>query len=155
MRKQDRMLSRGERAALNLERARELRAGGATYREIRRDLGLTPAQLGYLRRTLKREKGASTRLRNADAQATPRDLPVGRSALPAGLRRCLQAAGYTTLGALADRIDDRNAPSLATLPGIGPYRLRLVTRLLERFELLAGSDDLQAAVEQIFPELRD
>lgn len=149
------MLSRAEQAALNVEQARDLRAGGASYRDIRRRLALSPAQLGHVRRTLKREKASATRLRNADPQASSRDLPVARAALPVGLRRCLTSAGYATLGALADRVDDRDAPSLATLPGIGPYRLRLVTRLLERYALLAGSDDLQAAVEQLFPELRD
>lgn len=149
------MPSQHEQVALTLETARALRAAGTSYREIGRQLGLTPSQLGHVRRTLKREKGGRTRLLNADPHATDRDLPVGRSVLPAGLRRSLVAAGLRTLGDLADRIEDPDRPGLEAMPGIGPYRARLIKRLLDQYGLLAGSSDLQADIERLFPELRD
>jgi len=146
------MLSQPEQANLNLEQARELRAGGAAYREIGRRLALTSSQLSHIRRKLKREKAARTRLRSADPRATDRDLPVGQSVLPAGLRKRLVASGYRTLGDLADRLADPDVPGLETLPGIGPHRARLVKALLDHFGLLPGPSDLQAAVERLFPE---
>jgi len=149
------VLSQAEQAAANFEEARGLRAQGLTYREIRKRLGLSAAQLGHIRRALKREKGARTRLRSAMPHATDRDLPVARSVLPTGLRRCLVAAGYRTLGDLADRLADPDLPGLETLPGIGPHRSRLVKALLDHLGLLAGSDDLRAEVERLFPDLRD
>lgn len=149
------MLSQQDQAAANLAEARELRASGKSYREIRRTLALTSGQLGHIRRTLKREKAARTRLRSAMPQATDRDLPVAQSALPSGLRKALTSAGYRTLGDLADRLADPQLPRLETIPGIGPHKARLVTGLLDSFGLLPGPSDLQAAVEHLFPEFRD
>src|ERR1700712_2778753 len=83
------MPSQPEQASANVEEARELRASGHSYREIRRMLGLTSGQLGHIRRALKREKAARTRLRKTTPQATDRDLPVGQTVLPAGLRKRL------------------------------------------------------------------
>ena len=62
------MLSQSEQAQLNIEQARTLRASGASYREIRHQLAITSAQLGHIRRTLKREKGARTRLHKISPQ---------------------------------------------------------------------------------------
>jgi len=149
------MLSVSEQAALNIEQARSLRAEGRPYREIGRRLGLSSGQLSHVRRTLKREKGAQTRLRTSGTDATPANLPVSQSALPSGLRRTLTAAGYRTLGDLAERMADADLPALHAISGIGPHRARLVNRLLDQFDLLPGSDDLRAAVEQLFPELQD
>jgi hypothetical protein len=149
------MLSRSQQAALNLEEARALRASGCTYRQIGRRLGLSSGQLGHVRRTLSREKAGSTQLRRTMPGATDRDLPVSRSALPAGLRKQLNAAGYRTLGDLADRLCDRDLPGLEAMPGIGPHRAALVKRLLETYDLLPGSEDLRSAVEALFPELAD
>lgn len=149
------MFSRNEQAAANLEAARALRAEGRPYSEIGRRLTLTSAQLGLIRRKLKLERAGRTRLRSADPAATDRDLPVGRSALPRGLRRILVSAGYRTLGDIADRLADPDRGALATLPGIGPTRARTVERLLDEFGLLPGPSDLKAAVEDIFPELGD
>lgn len=149
------MLSPPEQAFLNLEEARALRAEGRTYREIRRKLGITSGQLGHIRRALKREKGALTRLRSTGSRATHRDLPVSRSVLPSGLRKCLIAAGYRTLGDLADRLADPDLPGLETIAGIGPHRARLVKAVLDQFGLLPGPSDLQAAIESIFPEFAD
>ncbi len=147
------MLSQPEQANANLEEARELRASGRSYREIRRLLGITSGQLGHIRRALKREKAARTRLLRAMPQATDRDLPVSQSVLPPGLRKTLTASGYRTLGDVADRLADPELPGLETLPGIGPHRARLVKALLDSFGLRAGPSDLQAAVERLFPEL--
>ncbi|MFA6116935.1 MAG: hypothetical protein WC729_23245 [Sphingomonas sp.] len=149
------MLSQPEQAVQNLEQARGLRASGTPYREIGRRLGLTSGQLGHIRRALKREKGARTRLRSTRPEATDRDLPVNQSVLPSGLRRKLTASGYRTLGDLADRLADPDFPGLETVPGIGPHRARLVKGLLDHFGLLPGPSDLQAAVERLFPEFRD
>ena len=149
------MLSQPEQAVQNLEEARGLRAAGTSYREIRRRLGLTAGQLGHIRRALKREKGARTRLRKAMPDATDRDLPVSQSVLPPGLRQRLTASGYRTLGDLADRLADPDFPGLETMPGIGPHRARLLKGLLDHFGLLPGPSDLQAAVERLFPEFRD
>ncbi|CAN5132384.1 hypothetical protein BH10PSE12_BH10PSE12_12650 [soil metagenome] len=149
------MLSQAEQAILNLEDARSLRASGKTYREIGRRLGLSSAQLGHIRRTLKRAKAARTRLRSAKPNATDRDLPVGQSVLPLGLRRRLSASGFKTLGDLADRLADPDFPGLETMAGIGPYRAQLVKRLLDHFGLLPGPSDLQASIEQLFPEFGD
>ena len=148
------MLSQAEQAIQNLEQAREQRAAGRSYREIGRQLGLTSNQLGHIRRVLKREKGARTRLCKAQPEATDRDLPVSGSALPPGLRRRLTASGYRTLGDLADRLADPDFPGLETMPGIGPHRARLVKGVLDHFGLLPGPSDLQAAVEALFPEFR-
>jgi hypothetical protein len=148
------MLSQAEQALRNLEEARDLRAAGTPYREIRRKLGLSVGQLGHIRRALKREKGARTRLHKAAPEATDRDLPVSQSILPSGLRKRLTASGYKTLGDLADRLADPDFPGLETMPGIGPHRARLVKGLLDHFGLLPGPNDLQAAVERLFPEFR-
>ena len=91
------MLSPSQQAHTNLEDARRLRADGQSYRQIGRRLGLSSGQLGHIRRALKREKAARTRLRSRAPDATDRDLPVAQSILPAGLRRGLVAAGYRTL----------------------------------------------------------
>lgn len=147
------MMSQLEQAAANLAEARSLRLVGATYRDIRHRLKLSSAQICHIRRVLKREKASRTRLRAATPQATDRDLPVSQSALPPGLRRRLTAAGYATLGHLADRLADPEFPALETLPGIGPHRARLIRELLDQFDLLPGPADLQAAVARIFPEL--
>ena len=149
------MLSVSQQAAANIEEARELRAEGLSYRQIGRRLQLSSAQLGHIRRTLKREKAGRTRLRSTMPHATDRDLPVGRSVLPAGLRQCLAAAGYRTLGDLADRLADPDLPGLETLAGIGPHRARLVKALLDHYGLLDGPSDLQGEIERLFPELRD
>lgn len=146
------MLCKSDQAALNVQHAREMRAAGGSYREIGRALGLSSAQLGHVRRSLKREKAARTRLRSTVTAATDRDLPISRSVLPAGLRRNLIAAGYTTLGDIADRIGDPDRPGLETLPGIGPFRARQVRTLLETLGLYADTHDLEAAVAKIFPE---
>jgi hypothetical protein len=84
--------------------------------------------------------------------ATSRDLPVGQSGLPAGLRKTLTSSGYRTLGDLADRLSDRELPGLETLPGIGPHRMALVKRLLDYHGLLSGRSDLPAEIERLFPE---
>lgn len=149
------MLSQPEQALLNLEQARALRASGTSYRDIRRRLDLTPAQLSHIRRALKREKASRTRLRSTNASATDRDLPVAQSVLPPGLRRMLSASGYRTLGDLADRLADPELPGLETMPGIGPHRARLVKGLLDHFALLPGRSDLQAEIERLFPEFGD
>ena len=149
------MPSPPEHAFMNLEQARGLRAAGKSYREIRRQLGLTSYQLGHIRRVLKREKAAWTRLRSAMPDATDRDLPVSQSVLPPGLRKCLTSSGCRTLGDLADRLADPDYPGLETMPGVGPHRARLVKGLLDHFDLLPGPGDLRAAIESIFPEFRD
>jgi len=146
------MLSRAEQASLNLEEARDLRSRGKSYREIRRQLGITAYQLGHIRRALKREKAARTKLTKIKPHATVRDLPVRQSVLPPGLRRCLVASGYRTLGDLSDRLGDPGLPGLEAIPGIGPHRARLVLGLLDHFGLLPGPSNLQADVERIFPE---
>jgi hypothetical protein len=149
------MLSQSEQAVLNLEQARDLRASGCAYREIGRRLKLTSGQLSHIRRALKREKGAATRLRGRQPGATDRDLPIGQCILPSGLRKTLTSSGYRTLGDLSDRLADPDFPGLETMPGIGPHRAQLVRRLLDHFGLLPGPSDLQAAIEQIFPEFGD
>lgn len=147
------MLSKLEQAALNLEEARALRASGSTYRQIGKKLGLTSSQLSHIRRSLSREKAAATRLRATIAGATSRDLPVGQSGLPAGLRRSLTSSGYRTLGDLADRVSDPALPGLEAAPGIGPHRVALVKRLLDFHGLLPGRCDLPEEIERLFPEL--
>lgn len=149
------MPSQSEQTFMNLEQARVLRASGTPYREIRRQLGLSSGQLAHIRRALKREKAARTRLRSAKPHATDRDLPVSQSVLPPGLRQRLAASGYRTLGDLADRLADPDFPGLETMPGIGPHRARLVKGVLDHFGLLPGPSDLQAAIERLFPEFRD
>lgn len=146
------MLSLAAQAAANLEQARELRAEGTTYREIRRRLRITAGQLGHIRRALKREKAAGSRLARSRPTATARDFPTRQSALPRGLRDALLASGYATLGDIADRLADPDLPGLEAISGIGPHRARLVTGLLDRFGLLPGPADLQAEVERLFPE---
>ncbi len=147
------MLSKAEQASLNVEQARDLRATGTPYRQIGRQLGLTSAQLGHVRRALKREKAGRTRLRATGAQGDDRNLTIGRSVLPAGLRQRLISSGYKTLGDLADRLADPDFPGLETMPGIGPHRARLVKRLLDHYGLLPGPSDLQAEIEKLFPEV--
>jgi hypothetical protein len=149
------MLSQLDQVTVNVETARALRAAGVSYRDIGRRLALTSSQLGHIRRTLKREKGGRTRLRSADPHATDRDLLVSRSVLPVGLRHALTAAGYRTLGDLADRLADPDLPGLEAMPGIGPHRARLVKGVLDHFGLLPGPSDLRAEIEALFPELRD
>lgn len=147
------MLSRQEQAATNVEEGRALRAAGLSYRQIGRKLGLTSGQLGHVRRSLKREKAAGTRLRSKRPGATERDLPVGQSVLAPGLRRTLIAAGYRTLGDLADRLADRDLPGLEAMAGIGPHKAALVKRMLDHYGLVPGASDLQAEIEKLFPEL--
>jgi hypothetical protein len=149
------MTSQSEQVAANVAEARRLRDSGHSYREIRRQLALTQGQLGTIKRALKREKAGRTRLHKGNPHATERDLSVGASALPSGLRKQLVASGYRTLGDLADRIADRDRPGLETVPGIGPHRTRLVELLLDQFGLRAGSNELQAEIEALFPELRE
>jgi hypothetical protein len=149
------MLSKADQATANLEQARAMRGDGRSYREIGRALGITSNQLGHIRRTLKREKAARTRLQSANPQATDRDLRVSSSTLPPGLRRTLVAAGYRTLGDLADRLAEPLFPGFETLSGIGDHKARLVTRLLDHYGLVAGSDDLQAEIERLFPEFAE
>lgn len=149
------MLSKAEQASLNVEQARTLRSAGLTYREIGRRLGLTPSQLGHVRRTLRREKAGQTLLRKRGAPDGERQLTIGRSVLPRGLRQRLAGAGYRTLGDLADRMADADFPGLETMPGIGPHRARLVRRMLDHYGLLPGPSDLQTEVERLFPELRE
>jgi hypothetical protein len=147
--------SRSEQANQNLDEARAMRAAGLSYREIARKLSLTGNQLNRIRRVLKRAKASSTRLRKRSPGATERDLPIAQTDLPAGLRQALQRAGYLTLGDLADRIADPDFAGLGTVPSIGPHRAGLVKRLLDHHGLLPGSDDMQAEIEALFPELRD
>lgn len=149
------MLSQSEQAVDNLERARHLRAAGLTYREVRRQLGLSPAQLGHIRRALKREKASRTRLLTTNPLGTESDLPVGRSVLPSGLRRTLTSLGYRTLGDLAQRIAEPGFAGLETHPGIGPHRAQQVARVLDHYGLLPGNNDLQGAVELLFPEFME
>lgn len=146
------MLTPSQLATFNLEEARALRAEGWPYRRIGRKLGVSSGQLSAIRRALKREKAAVTRLSRA-AGTSERDLPVGQSVLPKGLRALLVAAGYATLGDLADRLADPDRPGLEAMPGIGAHRAALVTRLLDHYGLLPAVDDLPAAIAEIFPEL--
>ncbi len=148
------VISIAQQARANLDRARELRAAGRTYRQIRRQLGLTSSQICRIRRTLKREKAGLTRLSLADPKATPHELSVGACDLPPALRRLLAAAGFKTLGDIAERLNDPALPGLEAMPGIGPGRATMVREMLERLELLEGPKDLQARVEAVFPELR-
>lgn len=146
------MLTRSEQAALNLEEARSLRASGASYRQIRRQLGLSAGQIGLIRRALSREKGAATRLRSTESNAPDRDLPVSRSILPKGLRRTLMASGYRTLGDIADGLSDPAGAGLESIAGIGPHKAAMVKRLLDHYGLLPGSPDLRGEIERLFPE---
>lgn len=148
-------MSRSEQVASNVADARTLRDAGHTYRQIGRQLGLTSAQLGLVKRMLKREKAGRTRLRNRNPGASDRDLTIGHSVLPKGLRDLLIKAGYRTLGDLADRLNDLDRPLLETMPGIGPQRARLVRNLLDQFGLLEGASDLQIEIERLFPELAE
>jgi len=147
------MPSKAEQASFNIEHARDLRTAGLSYREIRRELAISPAQLSHIRRALKREKGARTRLINKTPDATSRDIPVRQTILSAGLRDRLVASGFRTLGDIADKLADPEFAGLGTISGIGPHRSRMVRALLDYHELLPGSDDLQASVEKLFPEL--
>lgn len=148
------MLSLPHLAMMNLEEARQLRAAGRSYRQIGRQLGLSSGQLSHIRRALKREKAAATRLRSRMPGASDRDLPVSQSVLPPGLRRLLVAAGYRTLGDLSDRLSDPDRPGLEAIPGIGLHKAEQVRRLLDHYDLLPAVGDLKAAVEEIFPDLR-
>jgi hypothetical protein len=149
------MINRAEQAALNLLKARALRAAGTSYREIGRALRLSAGQLGHIKRALKREKAGRTRLYGATPDAKDRDLLISRSVLPVGLRRVLAAAGYKTLGDIADRIADSDRLGLETLTGIGPHRAAMVRDLLDHYGLRSGSSDLRAEIERLFPELGD
>ncbi|MDO7844685.1 hypothetical protein [Sphingomonas immobilis] len=146
------MLSPSQLATANLEDARQLRACGHSYRQIGRRLGLSSGQLSHIRRTLKREKAAHTRLRSQTPNATFRDFPISQTVLPPGLRSILQSAGFVTLGDLADRSIDPARAGLGVIQGIGPYRASMIKRLLDHHHLLPGADNLQTAVEEIFPE---
>lgn len=149
------MLSVVAQAALNLEQARSMRSDGRSYREIGRRLGLSSGQLSHIRRALKREKAARTRLRKADPQAQWSALPISQSFLPAGLRKTLVAAGCHTLGDLAARVASPDFAGLETIDGIGPHRARLVNSLLDQYEMRQGPDDIRASVEALFPELQE
>lgn len=149
------MLNKLQQARANLAAARRLREAGRSYRQIRRELGLTPAQIGRIKRELGREKGALTRLRQRRPDVEPRDYSVNASSLPPTLRRLLVAAGYRTLGDLADRLSDPDAARLETIAGIGPTKADMIRDLLDRHALLAGSDDLQSKIEALFPEMKD
>lgn len=149
------MLSRADQAHLNMQQARELRATGVAYREIAQRLALTSNQMRLIRKALSRSKAAQSRLHAANPHATSHDLPISRSILPSGLRQRLKEAGYRTLGDIAQSLDDPGFSGLETLSGIGPYRAKMVWDLLAHFGLLAGSDDLRAEVEAIFPDLED
>jgi len=146
------MLSPSQLATLNLEEARTLRAAGHSYRQIGRRLKISSGQLSHIRRALKREKAAATRLRSRTPGASDRDLPVNGSVLPPGLRRILVAGGYRTLGDLADRLADPDRPGFEAMPGIGRHRAELVTRLLDHYGLVPAVDDLKAAVARVFPD---
>lgn len=146
------MISQATQAFMNLEQARDLRARGRSYREIRRELGISAHQLGHIRRALKREKASRTKLANMTPSATARDLPVRQSVLPSGLRQLLIASGYRTLGDLSDRIADPNLPGLEAISGIGPHKAGLIRQLLDHYDLRLGPADLRAAVERLFPE---
>jgi hypothetical protein len=87
--------------------------------------------------------------------ATDGDLPISRSILPPGLRRTLTSSGYRTLGDVAARLSDANRPGLEAIPGIGPHKAQLVKRLLDHYRLLPETDDLQSAVETLFPDFAD
>jgi hypothetical protein len=147
------MLSKADQAASNLDHARDLRANGLSYRDIRRQLAISPAQLAHIRRALKREKSARTRMLNQNPLATARDIPLRQTALPLGLRTSLVAAGVTTLGHLSDKLADEPFSGLLSIPGIGPHKARLVLALLERHDLASPSGDLQRMVEHLFPDL--
>lgn len=149
------MPSRPEQATLNLEQARHLRTIGHSYRQICMKLGLTASQLALIRRTLKREKAAQTRLHRINPDATARDLSISHSILPPNLRKRLTGAGFRTLGDLESRLADPDLPGLETIPAIGPHRVQLVKRMLEHFDLLPGPSNLKAAIEAVFPELGD
>lgn len=149
------MLSRADQAHLNMQQARELRAVGVAYREIARRLALTSNQMRLVRKALSRSKAAQSRLHAADPHATNHDLPISRSILPSGLRARLKEAGYRTLGDIAQSLNDPGFSGLKTLPGIGPHRANVVRDLLAHFDLLAGTNDLRAEVEAIFPDLED
>lgn len=148
------MLNMLQQARANLDHARALREAGRSYRQIGRQLRLTSAQLCHIRKILKREKGAATRLRQQNPNAGPRDMTVNASDLPPSLRRLLTAAGYRTLSDLADRLADPELPGFEAIPGIGPTKADMVHRLLDRHGLRAGPSDLKAEVEALFPELR-
>lgn len=150
------MLSALDLAHINLNEARQLRAAGMSYRSIARRLRLSPSQLSHIRRALKREKAARTRLRKSNPAADDRALPIGQSALPADLRRRLIGAGFATLGDVAERIVDPDLSGLETISGIGAHRVRRIKALLDQFGMLPdGPDDLRAQIEQLFPELSD
>lgn len=149
------MLSRPEQAAMNLDQARHLRSTGLSYAQIRQSLDLTVSQIALIRRTLKRTKAAETRLHRKETGATVRDLPIGQCTLPPDLRKRLTAAGFRTLGDLELQLADPTLAGLETLPAIGPYRMRLIKRMLEHYDLLPGRNDLKAAIEELFPDLRD
>lgn len=148
------MLNKLQQARANLDAARGLREAGRTYRQIRRQLGLTSAQIQRIKRELGREKGALTRLRQRRPGAEPRDFTVNACSLPPGIRKLLIAAGYRTLGELADRLVDPELPGLEAIAGIGPTKAEMVHRLLDRHGLLPGPSDLQSKVEALFPEFR-
>lgn len=149
------MYSRAQQANLNIEHAREMRARGLSYRDIRRQLAISPSQISHIKRALKREKGAKTRLRNNSPDATSRDIPIRQTVLPPGLRDRLVAYGFRTLGDIADRLAEPDFAGLHVIGGLGPYKVRLITDLMDHYELLPGSDDLQDTIEHLFPELSD
>lgn len=149
------MLSRADQAHLNMQQARELRVAGVAYLEIARRLALTSNQLRLIRKALNRSKAGQNRLQATNPHATSHDLPISRSTLPAGLRERLEAAGYRTLGDIAQSLNNPEFPGLETLPGIGPQRANIVWDLMAHFDLLGGPDNLRAQVEANFPDLED
>lgn len=150
------MLSALDLAQDNLDEARRLRAAGIAYRVIARRLRLSPSQTAHIKRNLKREKAARTRLRNARPDADDRGLPVSQAALPPELRQLLQKAGYVTLGDIAESLSDPDRPPLRTLLGIGPHRERRVQSLLDQLGMLPERpSDLRSQIEQLFPEFSD
>lgn len=143
-----------ERAVLNTNEARRLRASGFSYCQIKLELGIGSRQLCRIRAKLRREKAVSTVRCLTVPCATNRDLPISCSALPPKVRKILTSGGvYHTLGDLADRLTDRRFKGLEGMPGIGPYRAALVSGLLDRLDVRSLASELKSDVELVFPGL--